>query len=404
MRVMRLPLEGIRVLDLTVWQQGPYATALLADLGADVVKIEDTGAGDPGRSAWVAPELGLSSYFQAHNRGKRSLVLDLKHPAGREAMLRLAERADIFLNNLRPSVIARLGLHYEAVAEVNPAIVYVQASGYGPEGPDATLGAFDFLAQARSGFVSANGEPDDPPLPTMVPIGDQSGALHAAIAALAGLAGRTATGRGCKMDTSLLGSMIGMQAFDITTYLFSGRLRPRQYRGGSRPFWRVYRGGDDRWFVIGMLLDRAWSDLCRIIGKLDLENDERFDTFIKRVGTNAPELIAILDDVFSTAPAEAWVTQLNDIGLFAALAQDYAQLAEDPQAIENGYIQEVPRPGGSPVRMAASGIAVDGVPLPMRALAPELGEHSEDVLLEAGYTWDEIVQLRSDGVIGSAGG
>ena len=401
---MRLPLEGIRVLDLTVWQQGPYATALLADLGADVVKIEETRAGDPGRGAWVSPDVGLSSYFQAHNRGKRSLALDLKHPEGREVFLRLATTADIFLNNFRPGVIKRLGLHYEAVAQANPAIVYVQASGYGAEGPDASLGAFDFLAQARSGFVSANGEPDDPPLPTMVPIGDQSGALHAAVAALAGLAGRNATGRGCKLDTSLLGSMISMQSFDITTFLFSGQLRQRQYRGGSRPFWRLYRGGDGAWFVIGMLLNRGWSDFCRTIGRTDLEEDERFDSYIKRVGTNAEALCDVMDEAFGAAPAAEWVARLNEIGMFSALAQDYAQVADDPQTVANGFIQEVPREGAPPVRIVGSGIAVDGEPARIRGLAPELGEHSEDVLLEAGYTWDEIVQLRHAGVIGPARG
>jgi crotonobetainyl-CoA:carnitine CoA-transferase CaiB-like acyl-CoA transferase len=399
---MKLPLEGIRVLDLTIWQQGTYASAILADLGADVVKIEERESGDPGRGAWYVKEVGLSSYFEAHNRGKRSIAIDLKQERGRAVLLKLAERADVFLNNFRIGAIKRLGLDYESVAAVNPAIVYVQASGYGPAGPDADLGAFDFLAQARSGFASLNGEPDDPPLPAMVPIADQTGALHACIAVLAGLAGRSASGNGMKFDTSLLGSMIALQAFDMNQHLFTGHLRQRAMRGGSRPFWRLYRGGDGRWFVIGMLLDRCWPELCRELGREDLLDDPRFDTFIRRIGENAPALIAILDEVFASAPAREWVDRLNGIGMFAQPAQDYAEIAADPQAAANGYIQELHREGWAPVRVAGSGLVLDGEPVTVRRQAPQLGEHTEAVLLEAGYAWDEITRLRDEGIVGPA--
>lgn len=397
---MQLPLEGIRVLDLTVWQQGTYASALLADLGADVVKVEEPRTGDPGRGLWLAPVATLSSYFEAHNRGKRSLALDLKQPAGRDVFLRLAATADVCINNFRPSAIARLGLAYDDVRAANPAIIYVQASGYGPQGPESDAGAFDMLAQARSGFAALNGEPDDPPIPTAVPIADQVGALHACIAVLAGLAGRAATGRGARYDTSLLGSMISLQSFDVTNYLFTGILRGRNFRGGARPFWRAYQGGDGAWFAIGMLLDRAWPEICALIGDPALAADERFDSFRKRAGESAPALIAILDEAFATAPARHWVDRLNECGMFAALIQDYAALAGDPQTTANAYIHEVPRPGHEPVRMAGSGIAIDGEPVRIRRLAPHLGEHTEDVLLEAGFTWDEIVQLREQGIAG----
>lgn len=399
---MPLPLERVRVLDLTIWQQGTYATAVLADLGADVIKIEERAAGDPGRGAWVTPALGLSAYFEAHNRGKRSVALDLKHQAGRDVCLRLAEDADGFVTNYRPSAVKRLGLDYEALAARNPRLVYVQASGYGPRGPDADLGAFDFLAQGRGGFASTNGEPDDPPLPAQVPIADQVGALHATIALLTGLVARERSGRGARYDTSLLGSQLSLQSFDITSYLFSGRLRPRAHRGGSRPFWRTYRAGDGKWFVIGMLLDRAWADVCRVLGCEHLLEDERFDSFRKRVGENAEPLIAILDEVFATAPAREWVDRLNSVGMFSALVQDYSELSDDPQVRANEYIQDVQRPGGDAVPLVATGIAVDGEPVRIRRLAPEHGEHTEEVLLEAGYTWEEIAALRDAGAVGLA--
>jgi len=397
---MQRPLEGIRVLDLTIWQQGTYASALLADLGADVIKVEEVESGDPGRHFWIAKDVGLSAYFEAHNRGKRSLALNLKHPRGRDVFMTLVKTADAFLNNYRINAIERLGLDYASVSAVNPRIVYVQASGFGHSGDERDGGAFDLLAQARGGIMSRTGEPDDPPLPAGPPIADQVGALHACIALLTGILGRNATGRGMRLDTSLLGSEVSLQAFDITNYLFSGVVPKRSERGGGRPFWRVYRGGDGKWFVIGMLLDRAWKDVCQIIGRPELCDDERFDTFVKRTTSGTQELIAVLDEVFATATAKEWIERLNAVGMFSAPVQDYAEIAEDPQVLANAYVHDVEHPGHKPVRMAGSGIAIDGEPVRIERLAPGHGEHTEEVLLEAGYSWADITSLRDDGVIG----
>ncbi len=396
---MRRPLEGIRVLDLTIWQQGPYASAVLSDLGADVIKVEEAQSGDPGRYFDITKELGLSSYFEAHNRGKRSLAINLKHPRGREVFLRIAEGADAFLTNFRARAIERMGLTYEALSAVNPRIVYVQASGHGQYGDDADLGSFDILAQARGGLMSLTGEPDDPPLPAGVPLADQVGGLHATIAILAGVLGRDATGNGMKIDTSLLGSQISMQSFNIARHLFTGQIVPRRERGGITPFWRVYRASDG-WFVIGMLLDRCWPDAAHAIGRPDIAEDERFDTYRKRAGEHAADLIAILDETFATEPRAHWIERLNAIGMFSAPVQDYAALAADPQVLANAYIHEVEHPGHEPVRMAGIGMAVDGEPVRIPRLSPQLGEHTEEVLLEADYSWDDISQLRDDGVIG----
>ncbi|HEX5480744.1 MAG TPA: CoA transferase [Dehalococcoidia bacterium] len=397
---MHLPLEGIRVLDLTIWQQGTYASAVLADLGADVIKVEERHSGDPGRHFIHDPELGLSAYFEAHNRGKRSIALDLKHPLGREALLRVAGRADVFLTNFRTAAMDRLGLGYDALSGANPAIIYVQASGHGAYGDEADLGSFDILAQARGGIMSVTGEPDDPPLPAGVPVADQVGALHAAIAILTGIIGRAQTGKGMRLDTSLLGSQLSLQAFNITRHLFAGDLPQRRERGGATPFWRAYKGGDGRWFVIGMLLDRAWPQAAAAIGRPELVSDERFDTYRKRAADRARELVAILDDTFTTAPAAEWVRRLNDAGMFAAPVQDYADIAADAQIAANGYISEVPHPGREPVRIVATGISIDGEPVHIQRLAPQLGEHTEEVLLDAGYTWEDIIGLRDAGAIG----
>jgi len=402
-RRMRLPLSGIRVLDLTVYQHGPYASTILANLGADVIKVEEVQSGDPGRYAWYSRETGLSSFFEAHNHGKRSIALDLKHPRGREVFLRLARSSDVMLHNFRIAAVERLGLDYGSIATVNPGIVYVQASAYGPAGEERDAGAFDYIAQARGGFASTNGEPDHPPLPSVVAIGDQSGALHACIAALAGLAGRAATGAGAKYDTSLLGSMLALQSFDIDNYLFTGELRERFYNGGTRPFWRVYRAGDGKWFVIGMLLDRAWPEVCEVIGRPEIARDERFDTYRKRMFEHAPALMQILEEAFLAAPARDWIERLNAIGMLAAPVQDHAEVARDPQVLANRYVQPVERPGGEPVTMVSIGVTIDDEPVPIPRLAPQLGEHTEEVLLEHGYSWEEIADLRVAGVIGPRG-
>jgi crotonobetainyl-CoA:carnitine CoA-transferase CaiB-like acyl-CoA transferase len=397
---MQLPLTGIRVLDLTVYQHGPYASTVLANLGADVIKVEEVRSGDPGRYAWYSRERGLSSFFEAHNHGKRSIAIDLKQARGREVFLRLAADADVLLHNFRISAVERLGLDHASVAALNPKLVYVQASAYGPAGEERDAGAFDYVAQARSGFASTNGEPDDPPLPSVVAIGDQSGALHACIAVLAGLAGRASTGRGAKYDTSLLGSMLAMQSFDIDNYLLTGNLRERFYNGGARPFWRVYRAGDGKWFVIGMLLDRAWPQVCDVIGRPEIAEDARFATYRLRMFDNAAALMAILEEAFLALPAHEWVTRLSAIGMLAAPVQDHSEVADDAQVRANSYIQRIDRPGGEPVRLVSIGITIDDEPVPIPHLAPQLGEHTEAVLLEAGYTWEVIAGLRASEVIG----
>jgi crotonobetainyl-CoA:carnitine CoA-transferase CaiB-like acyl-CoA transferase len=397
---MRRPLEGIRVLDLTIWQKGTYASAMLADLGADVLKIEEPGSGDPGRYFDVIADVGLSSYFEAHNRGKRSVAINLKHPAGRDVLLRLAQSADVFLTNFRAAAIERMGLTFEELRAANDRIVYVQASGHGHIGDEADLGSFDLLAQARGGLMSMTGEPDGPPVPGGVPLADQVGALHAAIAILAGIIARNATGAGLRLDTSLLGSQLSLQSFNITHFLFGGDVPKRRHLAGPTPFWHTYRAGDGKWFVIGMLLDRAWPDVVHAIGRPELASDPRFATYRDRVATHAADLIAILDDVFATAPAREWIDRLNAVGMFAAPVQDYAEVAEDAQVRANQYVHEVHRDDGAPVRLVGVGMCVDGEPVTVQRLAPQLGAHTEEALLDAGYTWDEITALRANNIIG----
>ncbi|MGB2693926.1 MAG: CoA transferase [Dehalococcoidia bacterium] len=394
-------LDGLRVLDWTVWQQGTSASAMLADLGADVVKIEEPTTGDPGRGLLrIEKAGGLSGYFQALNRGKRSLALDLKHPKGREVLLRLSRRADVFLSNFRPGVAERLGVGYEDLAEVNPRIIWARASGYGKDGPDAGAGSFDILGQARGGLMSVTGEPDGPPKNVGAPVADQVGGMMSVVGILAALVHREKTGRGQSVDTSLLGSVMALQSFNITSHMLSGDVPWRFRRAGHTPFWNAYRGSDDRWFAIGMLLNRGWEDLCETIGRPELAEDERFASYGGRVRTNADALMVEMDAAFAQRPADEWVRLLNERGVYAARIQDYEEVSRDPQVAANGYIEEVERADGPPVRMVGTTIQLSETPTRIQGMAPELGQHTEEVLLEAGYSWEEISALRREGVIG----
>ncbi len=395
------PLDGIRVLDMTIWQQGTSASAMLADLGADVIKVEEPSSGDPGRGVLrVEREGDLSAYFQALNRGKRSIAIDLKLASGRDVVLRLARQADAFLCNYRPGVAERLRLSYHELADVKPDIIYVRASGNGPNGPDAQQGSLDILGQARGGLMSITGEPDRNPKNVGAPIADHAGGMMAAFGLLAALLHRERTGEGQEVDVSLLGSVMALQSYNITNYLLSGELPQRFPRAGRSPLWNVYRGSDGAYFVIGLLQDRGWSEICDVIGRPELADDERFADFETRVGASAEALMAILDDAFAARTAAESVRMLTERGVFAAVVQDYAALADDPQVAANGYIVDVERPEGRPLRMVPTPVQLSKSPVRIRGMAPELGQHTEEVLLEAGFAWPEIEALRSEGAIG----
>ncbi len=400
---MTLPLAGVRILDMTIWQQGTHATALLADLGADVIKIEGPDNPDPGRSvAGFLPSSPLNAYFENHNRGKRAIVLDVKHPAGRELLMRLARDADVFTNNMRKGVLERLGLGYEDFRKVNPRLIYAVASGYGNEGPERTLPSMDIMGQARGGIMGANGEPGRPPQSVPGATGDQVGSYFLAHGILAALFMRERTGEGQQVDSSLLGGQIDLQAHLIQGYLFSGALPERRTRAEMQPLWNTYQGSDGRWFVVGLSqTERWWPQLIRALGITDWEQDPRFATHLDRMA-NAPALVAKFDELYATQPRDHWVALLSRHQLMAARAQDYRELECDPQVIANRYIVEIDHPTGGRVKMVNHPVRFSAAPeAGVQGPAPEYGQHTEAVLLEAGLTWDEITTLRDQGAIGT---
>src|SRR5262245_46256168 len=249
---MTMPLDGIRVLDWTIWQQGPVASVMLGDLGAEVIKIEERVGGDPGRGILRLQGLDLSDrpnfYFEANNRNKKSIAIDLKKPEGVELVLRLAEHADVFVQNFRKGVAGRLGLGPAKVRARNPRLIYASASGYGPEGPESAAPSFDYLGLARSGIMYAAGEPDDPPLCIAGAIADQMGAVMLAYGILAALIARDKTGRGQDVDASHLGSMAWLQGLGLSSRLMLGRALPRvSRRYATNPLWNHYPCADGLW-------------------------------------------------------------------------------------------------------------------------------------------------------------
>ncbi len=395
---MPRPLDGVRVLDFTIFQQGPQGTAVLADFGADVIKVEPPLFGDLGRAVGVDPKDRFSAYFHVHNRGKRSITLNLKTPEAIEIVRKLAARADVLTHNYRGGVMERLGLTYEAIRGVNPRIIYAHASGWGSRGPKAEHPAFDIAAQARGGLISVTGEPDGYPLPAGAAVSDYAGAMNFALGIITALYHRERTGVGQKIETSLLGTTVAMQSWEIQTYIIRRHIK-RAGRGSTYlpTIWRVFRTADG-YAVIGGVQENRWPAFCRCVGRPELEQDARFATFFVRY-EHMDELYAILEDIFPTRTTAEWMATLEAADMICAPVADYEEVVNDAQVLANGYITEVEHPSRGPLKTVGLPWTFSETPADGRALAPELGQHTEEVLLDLGYTWDEIGSLREKGVL-----
>lgn len=405
---MSMPLEGIRILDCTVWQQGPVATAMMGDLGAEVIKIEDRVSGDPARGVmkmWgVMARLpdGRNFYLENNNRNKKGITLNLKKEKGREIFYRLIERSDVFVHNYRKDVPDRLGLDYETVARYNPKLIYVHASGYGPEGPDALAPAFDYIGQARSGLMTAVGEVGMPPLTvTGAPI-DQMGATMTAYGILAAIVARERLGVGQKVDVSMLGSAIWLQGENVASSLIFGHEYPRWTRSDTgNPLWNHYCCADGEWLVLAMpQSDRHWPALCRVIGIEELKDDPKFNSMENRE-QNAKELISILDRVFATKIREEWLSLMkNERDLVVSPVNSISDLPNDPQVVANEYIVDFDHPTLGPIKVVGVPVKLSKTPGSIRLPAPEFGQHTEEVLIDIlGYSWEEIAHLKDEEVI-----
>jgi crotonobetainyl-CoA:carnitine CoA-transferase CaiB-like acyl-CoA transferase len=379
------PLEGVSVVELGVWVAGPAAGGILADWGADVVKIEPP-AGDPARmfGRMLGIEDGLSPPFEMDNRGKRSIVLDVMTVQGRATTCELLSGADVFLTNVRPSALTRMGLDFEAVASDNPALIYGLITGYGESGPDSDRAAFDVAAfWARSGLAHLLTRPGDTPPFQRGGMGDHMAGMTLAGAVCAALVARGRTGKGQMVSTSLYRQGAYTVSFDLNTFLMTGNpIAIGQRESMGNPCMNNYAAGDGRRFwIVGLQAGRHWPPLCRAVGRTDWLTDPRFETPINRA-INARELIAELDEIFATKPLAEWAEIFaGEPDFFWSPINSLEDVMGDEQFHAAGGIVNVPDGEGG-VPMVASPADFHGTPWQPRSAAPQLGQHTADVLAE----------------------
>jgi crotonobetainyl-CoA:carnitine CoA-transferase CaiB-like acyl-CoA transferase len=398
---MPKPLEGIRVLDWTAWQQGPIAAALLADMGAEVIKIE-APEGEPGRGMlrMYGRDLPLNFYYQNQNRGKKGIVLNLQKQKAKEVLYKLVEKSDVFVTNFRESVAKRLKVDYETLKKYNAKLIYAYSSSYGPEGPDADKMAADFAGQARGGMWSITQSEDLVPTPIGAGFADEVGGLMSAYGILLAIIVRERFGIGQRVDASLLGGQIEMGRLLLHAYLAMGVLPPGSLLKGARnPLYYIYQDNAGKWFVIAALqADRFWPQFCKVFGLEECEKDAKFENQIVR-GDNFDELIPRIKEIVRTKPREEWLKLLEEAGLPVAPVNDYSDVVRDPQVIANDYIVEIEDHIHGKLKLPGITVRLSQTPGKVAGLGPELGQHTEEVLMElCGYTWDDLAKLRKEGV------
>ena len=374
-------LAGMVVLDLTQVMAGPYCTMVLADLGADVIKIENPDGGDQTRRSWGRSGKGEDSRaFMSLNRNKRSAVLDLKSPEGVAAFRELAAHADVVIENWRPGVAARLGVGYEDLAADNPGLIYASISGFGQSGPYADRPGYDLIAQAMAGVMSITGEPDGRPVKSGIPVADLGSGLFMAIGILAAWSAKQRTGLGQRVETSLFESALALAVWESTEYWDTGRV-PAKLGSANRmsaPYQALATA--DGYVTVGANNDRLWRRLCACLGAEHLVEDERFATNTGRMANRAA-LVAELEERLAGRTTAEWVDALLAAGVPAGPIQDYGQvLSEDPHVAARGMVTSVDHPVEGPLPLLASPLRLSGTPPTVRRPPPLLGEHTDEVL------------------------
>jgi crotonobetainyl-CoA:carnitine CoA-transferase CaiB-like acyl-CoA transferase len=391
-------LRGIRVLDLSRILSGPFASMILADLGADVIKVESVQAGDDTRH-WGPPFQGEdAAYFHAVNRNKRSLAMDLKSSGGREIALRLADSADVVLENFRPGAADRLGLGYADLSARNPRVVYGSISGYGHTGPLRDRPGYDAIAQAMSGIMSVTGQADAPPARFGVAAADLGAGMWVTIGILAALSAREHSGRGQHIDVSLLDGEVSWLTYVAQGYFASGAT-PERY-GSAHPNIVPYQGfptGDGD-IMIAVGNDRLWRRFTEVVGLEDLTDLPQFATNPARVA-HRDELLPLIERALKARSAQEWTELLTEAGVPVGPIHTVPQALEHPQVLARDMVVDLPHASQGSVRALGSPLKLSGTPTTLRQASPALGQHTVEVLRGLGLSAEQIEDLRAEGAV-----
>jgi CoA:oxalate CoA-transferase len=390
-----MPLTGIKVIDLTRILSGPFCTMMLADFGADIVKVEPL-RGDDTRRIGIQGDCE-NPYFVNMNRNKRSIAVDLRADEGKEIIRRLVKTADVLVENFRPGVMDSMGLGYEALTKINPGLVYAAINGFGKSGPYRDRPAFDFIAQAMSGFMSVNGSEDMEPIRAGIPITDTIAGLYTAFGILAALRRREQTGCGEEVQTAMVDGMISMLTFASSAYFATGELPPRT--GNDHMVvspYGVFQTADEP-LAVSPSTEKTWLALCKVLDLEYLITDPDFDTNEKR-REKRKEINCIINEKTQTQPRDALMDRFNRAGVPCGPINNLKEVFSDPQVLHQEMVLESDQPTG-PVRMPGFPVKMTHAPARLRRPSPQIGEHNREVLNEAGYSAEEIDRLEKASVI-----
>jgi CoA:oxalate CoA-transferase len=395
-----MPLTGIRVLDLTHIVSGPFCTMLLGDFGADIVKVEALD-GDMTRITGILGQ-GENPYFVNLNRNKRDIAVNLKTDAGKEIIRRLAKDADVLVENFRPGVMEKLGLGFEALRHANPRLIYAAVTGFGRTGPYRDRPAFDFIAQAMSGFMSLNGSADMDPIRVGIPISDTVAGLYAAFGILAALRERERTGRGQEVQASMVDGLISMFTFAVAAYFATGELPPRT--GNDHMVLAAYGlfHASDGPIAIAPSTPKTWERLCHVLDLADMIEDPRFRSSQDRRAHRA-EINGRIEERIATRRREEWIDILNREGVPCGPINTLREVIADSQVQHQEMVLESDQPTGK-VKMPGFAVKLSDTPARLRRASPQLAEHTDEILREIGYSDEEIGLLRAQGVVLKPGG
>ena len=398
-------LAGIRVVDWSLYQVTPYAAVMLADMGAEVIHVEEKEHGDllRGLTSMYGVDCmkkGKQINFEEHNRNKKSLAVNLKETAGRKLVYDLVKQSDVFMTNFRQKAVDSLGMDYETLSRIRPQLIYASSNGFGMKGPDSDVPSLDMVAQARAGAMLSGGEEGAPPAVGIPNAGDRTSSILIAYDIVVALLHRERGGAGQHLHVSQLNAMLNLQGYWMMPILNQGKAFARHTRSATfNPLYNYYCCRDGKWIILGCLGDWYWPGFCKAIDRPELEKDPRFHTEQDRAANNRA-LIALIDGIMASKPRDEWAARFKAGDLIFSIINSLSELPQDPQVVANGYISTHDHPVLGEIKFPAFPVEFSKTPGKVRKPAPELGEDTEMILTEiCGYSWEDVERLKQEGVI-----